>query len=404
MARRLGLGTQIFIVILFGILLAFLTKNTVAHDTVLAITQLLGKLFVEILKAIAPVLVFILIISAIAQHQSSTLNKSHGLKSVLILYAIGMLLAAIIAVSISFLFPVTIPLQGIEAANRPTPNGLGEVLNNLLFKIAINPIKALCDSNYLSILVWATVLGLALKKAPESVKQLLNSLSSAISTIVQWVIRLSPIGIFGLITSTILTTGWQALNAYLHVLLLIVVAMAFMAFLGNPLIVFLKTKRNPYPLVFTCLKESGIIAFFIRSSVANIPVNLNLSKKLGLKEEVYSVSIPLGATINMEGAAITITILTLAAVHSVGIPVDFFSTLLLVLLAVIGAIGASGVPGGALPLVPMAASLFNIEHDVAMQMVAVGLSIMVVQDPCGTALNSSTDVVFTAAADPKYNR
>lgn len=401
--RRLGLGTQITIAITIGVFVALLSKETVAQHTVFYIAQLLGKIFVEILKAIAPILVFILIIAAIAKSSYTNVQKNYGLRNVLWLYLLGMLLATLVAVGASFLFPSIIPLQGIEAANRPVPSSFTEIISNLLFKIVSNPIKSLSDANYLSILAWAVVIGLALRPSPTIVKEVLYSLSDAISHIVRWIIRLSPVGVFGLVTTTIISTGLQSLWAYLHVLTVIVVAMLFMALVGNPFIVWLKTRRNPYPLIFTCLKESAFIAFFLRSSVANIPVNLNLCKKLGLKEDIYSISIPLGATINMEGAAITITVLTLAAVQTIGIDINFLSTFLLILLAVIGAVGASGVPGGALPLIPMAASLFNIDHDIAMQVVAVGLTIIVVQDPCGTALNSSTDVVFTAAADPKYS-
>lgn len=401
--KRFSLGTQIAFAVVLGIIVAWICKDTSLHAPVLHSMQLLGKLFVEILKAIAPILVFILIIAAIAQKSQPNIQKNHGLRSVLWLYFLGMLLATLVAVAFSFAFPSIIPLEGINAASRPTPSSFVDILTNLLFKIVSNPITAIADANYLSILAWATVLGLTLKSSPAVVKELIHSLADAISAIVRYVIRFSPLGILGLVTATILNTGLQSLWAYLHVLIVIVVAMLFMALIGNPLLVWLKTRRNPYPLVLTCLKESALMAFFLRSSVANIPVNLNLCKKLGLKEEVYSISIPLGATINMEGAAITITVLTLAAVQTMGINVDFFSTFLLVLLAVAGAVGASGVPGGALPLIPMAASLFNINHDIAMQVVAVGLTIIVIQDPCGTALNSSTDVVFTAAADPKYS-
>jgi len=246
------------------------------------------------------------------------------------------------------------------------------------------------------------VLGLALRAADEPTRNFLQNISDAVNKVMYWIIRLAPIGIFGLTLHAFVSTGLENLAAYLHVLLAIVGAMAFMALVLNPLIVFFAIRKNPYPLVWTCLKESGLIAFVIRSSVANIPVNLNLCKKLGLDEETYAVTIPLGATMNMEGASITITILTLAAVHTLGIHVDFITAFLLVIIAVIGACGASGIPGGALPLVPMACSLFNISNDVAMQMVTIGLIISVVQDPCGTLLNSSTDVVFTAAVDPVY--
>ena len=361
--------------------------------------NLLGSLFVGALKAIAPLLVFTLVVSAVAQHRK---GMNSNIRPVIVLYVVGMAVAALLAVAVSFAFPSFVPLNGVDVADKPIPNGLGEVLQNLLLKIVTNPVQALADANYTGILAWALALGLALRAADEPTRNFLQNISDAVNKVMYWIIRLAPIGIFGLTLHAFVSTGLENLAAYLHVLLAIVGAMAFMALVLNPLIVFFAIRKNPYPLVWTCLKESGLIAFVIRSSVANIPVNLNLCKKLGLDEETYAVTIPLGATMNMEGASITITILTLAAVHTLGIPVDFITAFLLVIIAVIGACGASGIPGGALPLVPMACSLFNINNDVAMQMVTIGLIISVVQDPCGTLLNSSTDVVFTAAADPVY--
>ena len=361
--------------------------------------NLLGSLFVGALKAIAPLLVFTLVVSAVAQHRK---GMNSNIRPVIVLYVVGMAVAALLAVAVSFAFPSFVPLNGVDVADKPIPNGFGEVLQNLLLKIVTNPVQALSDANYIGILAWALVLGLALRAADEPTRNFLKNISDAVNNVMYWIIRLAPIGIFGLTLHAFVSTGLENLAAYLHVLLAIVGAMSFMALVLNPLIVFFAVRKNPYPLVWTCLKESGLIAFVIRSSVANIPVNLNLCKKLGLNEETYAVTIPLGATMNMEGASITITILTLAAVHTLGIPVDFITAFLLVIIAVIGACGASGIPGGALPLVPMACSLFNISNDVAMQMVTIGLIISVVQDPCGTLLNSSTDVVFTAAADPVY--
>ncbi|AZR59601.1 serine/threonine transporter SstT [Eikenella corrodens] len=394
-----GLASQITFAFFGAVALGLLVRFAGSSSMVASAGNLLGSLFVGALKAIAPLLVFTLVVSAVAQHRK---GMNSNIRPVIVLYVVGMAVAALLAVAVSFAFPSFVPLNGVDVADKPIPNGFGEVLQNLLLKIVTNPVQALADANYIGILAWALVLGLALRAADEPTRNFLQNISDAVNKVMYWIIRLAPIGIFGLALHTFVSTGLENLAAYLHVLLAIVGAMAFMALVLNPLIVFFAIRKNPYPLVWTCLKESGLIAFVIRSSVANIPVNLNLCKKLGLNEETYAVTIPLGATMNMEGASITITILTLAAVHTLGIPVDFITAFLLVIIAVIGACGASGIPGGALPLVPMACSLFNINNDVAMQMVTIGLIISVVQDPCGTLLNSSTDVVFTAAADPVY--
>ena len=394
-----GLASQITFAFFGAVALGLLVRFAGGSSVVASAGNLLGSLFVGALKAIAPLLVFTLVVSAVAQHRK---GMNSNIRSVIVLYVVGMAVAALLAVAVSFAFPSFVPLNGVDVADKPIPNGFGEVLQNLLLKIVTNPVQALADANYIGILAWALVLGLALRAADEPTRNFLQNISDAVNKVMYWIIRLAPIGIFGLTLPAFVSTGLENLAAYLHVLLAIVGAMAFMALVLNPLIVFFAIRKNPYPLVWTCLKESGLIAFVIRSSVANIPVNLNLCKKLGLDEETYAVTIPLGATMNMEGASITITILTLAAVHTLGIHVDFITAFLLVIIAVIGACGASGIPGGALPLVPMACSLFNISNDVAMQMVTIGLIISVVQDPCGTLLNSSTDVVFTAAADPVY--
>ena len=394
-----GLASQITFAFFGAVALGLLVRFAGGSSMVASAGNLLGSLFVGALKAIAPLLVFTLVVSAVAQHRK---GMNSNIRPVIVLYVVGMAVAALLAVAVSFAFPSFVPLNGVDVADKPIPNGFGEVLQNLLLKIVINPVQALADANYIGILAWALVLGLALRAADEPTRNFLRNISDAVNKVMYWIIRLAPIGIFGLTLHAFVSTGLENLAAYLHVLLAIVGAMAFMALVLNPLIVFFAIRKNPYPLVWTCLKESGLIAFVIRSSVANIPVNLNLCKKLGLNEETYAVTIPLGATMNMEGASITITILTLAAVHTLGIHVDFITAFLLVIIAVIGACGASGIPGGALPLVPMACSLFNISNDVAMQMVTIGLIISVVQDPCGTLLNSSTDVVFTAAADPVY--
>ncbi len=394
-----GLASQITFAFFGAVALGLLVRFAGGSSVVASAGNLLGSLFVGALKAIAPLLVFTLVVSAVARHRKGI---NSNIRPVIVLYVVGMAVAALLAVAVSFAFPSFVPLNGVDVADKPIPNGFGEVLQNLLLKIVINPVQALADANYIGILAWALVLGLALRAADEPTRNFLQNISDAVNKVMYWIIRLAPIGIFGLTLHAFVSTGLENLAAYLHVLLAIVGAMAFMALVLNPLIVFFAIRKNPYPLVWTCLKESGLIAFVIRSSVANIPVNLNLCKKLGLDEETYAVTIPLGATMNMEGASITITILTLAAVHTLGIHVDFITAFLLVIIAVIGACGASGIPGGALPLVPMACSLFNISNDVAMQMVTIGLIISVVQDPCGTLLNSSTDVVFTAAADPVY--
>ena len=394
-----GLASQITFAFFGAVALGLLVRFAGGSSVVASAGNLLGSLFVGALKAIAPLLVFTLVVSAVAQHRK---GMNSNIRPVIVLYVVGMAVAALLAVAVSFAFPSFVPLNGVDVADKPIPNGFGEVLQNLLLKIVTNPVQALADANYIGILAWALVLGLALRAADEPTRNFLQNISDAVNKVMYWIIRLAPIGIFGLTLHAFVSTGLDNLAAYLHVLLAIVGAMAFMALVLNPLIVFFAIRKNPYPLVWTCLNESGLIAFVIRSSVANIPVNLNLCKKLGLNEETYAVTIPLGATMNMEGASITITILTLAAVHTLGIHVDFITAFLLVIIAVIGACGASGIPGGALPLVPMACSLFNISNDVAMQMVTIGLIISVVQDPCGTLLNSSTDVVFTAAADPVY--
>ena len=384
-----SLVKQIFIGLVLGILLA-----VVAPDVAIAM-EILGTFFVGSLKAVAPILVLVLVANAIAQHQSG--NQVY-IKPILTLYLLGTFGAALVAVVASFLFPTTLTLVTGEVTQTP-PSGILEVLKTLVLNIADNPIKALFNANYIGVLTWAILLGIALRHASVSSKLVLNDTSEAISKIVRWVIRLAPIGVFGLVASTIATTGLVELMNYAHLLMVLVGSMLFVALVMNPLIVWWKIRRNPYPLVFQCLTESGITAFFTRSSAANIPVNMALCKKLGLHEDTYSISIPLGATINMAGAAITITVLTLAAVHTLGIPVDIPTALLLSVIAAIGACGASGVPGGSLLLIPMACSLFGISSDISTQVVAVGFIIGVVQDSCETALNSSTDVLFTAAAD-----
>ena len=397
----LGLVTQIAIGLVLGILVGVLVRNTTAASAVVEIGAILGSLFVGALKAVAPILVFALVTSAISQHRS---GNPTNIRPILVLYLVGTFAAAVVAVGASFLFPSQLLLSGVEAASNEAPTGIGEVMRHLLMNLVSNPIQALANANYIGILAWALVLGTAFRQASEQTRTLINDVAEAISKVVRGVIRFAPLGIFGLVLLTIVKEGFDKLGFYLHLLAVLLGAMLFVALVVNPIIVFTQTRRNPFPLVFTCLRESGVTAFFTRSSAANIPVNMALAKKLGLHEDTYSVSIPLGATINMAGAAITITVLTMAAVHTLGIAVDFWTALLLSVIAAIGACGASGVAGGSLLLIPMACSLFNIPNDIAMQVVGVGFIIGVIQDSAETALNSSTDVLFTAAVDQAHKR
>jgi serine/threonine transporter len=324
-------------------------------------------------------------------------GRSTHMRPIITLYFIGTLAAALVAVSLSFMFPAELVLVTNNAAASP-PEGIGEVLSTLLFKIVQNPISALLEGNYIGILAWAIGLGLVLRSAAQTTKTVLQDFANAVTGIVRFVIQLAPIGVFGLVAGTVAATGLDALRGYAHLLALLVASMLIIALLVNPLIVLIKTRANPYPLVLRCLRESGVTAFFTRSSAANIPVNMQLCKELNLDEDTYSVSIPLGATVNMGGAAITITVMTLAAVNTLGVEVDIYTALLLCVIAAVSACGASGVAGGSLLLIPLACGLFGIPYEVAMQVVGVGFIIGVVQDSCETALNSSTDVVFTAAA------
>ncbi|MFZ2553700.1 serine/threonine transporter SstT [Psychrobacter sp. BF1] len=395
MYQRIGLVPLIVIGLILGVLIGWLAPSA---GIALGI---LGTLFVGALKAVAPILVFILVMAAICQHRS---ESEVYVKPVLVMYLFGTFLAALIAVGASFLFPTELVFISGDAVEQIPPANLKEVLGNLLLSLVANPVNAIANANYIGILAWAIIIGFALRQASETTRTAVVDFSEAISQVVKWVIALAPFGILGLVANTVAETGFAALAGYGRILLVMIGCMLFIALVVNPIIVFVKTGKNPYPLVFTCLSESGITAFFTRSSAANIPVNMNLAQKLGLHEETYSVTIPLGATINMAGAAITINVLTLAAAHTLGIEVSFASALLLSLVATISACGASGVPGGSLLLIPLAASLFSIPNDIAIQVVAIGFIIGVVQDSAETALNSSTDVLFTAAADPKYAR
>ena len=356
---------------------------------------ILGDLFVGGLKAIAPVLVFTLVANALSQHQK---GQDTNMKTVIFLYLLGTFAAALIAVLASFLFPVQITLSNASTEIAP-PDGIGQVLSNLLLNLVDNPLNAIVKANYIGILSWAVVFGLAMREASKNSKELLKTMAGVTSKIVEWIINLAPFGIMGLVFKTISDKGITSLANYGILLGLLIATMAFVALVINPLIAFFFMRKNPYPLVFKCLRVSGITAFFTRSSAANIPVNMKLCQDLGLNPDTYSVSIPLGSTINMAGAAVTINILTLAAVNTLGISVDFGTAFVLSVVAAISACGASGIAGGSLLLIPVACSLFGISNDVAMQVVGVGFVIGVVQDSCETALNSSTDVLFTAVAE-----
>lgn len=356
---------------------------------------ILGDLFVGGLKAIAPVLVFTLVANALSQHQK---GQDTNMKTVIFLYLLGTFAAALIAVLASFLFPVQITLSSASTEIAP-PDGIGQVLSNLLLNLVDNPLNAIVKANYIGILSWAVVFGLAMREASKNSKELLKTMAGVTSKIVEWIINLAPFGIMGLVFKTISDKGITSLANYGILLGLLIATMAFVALVINPLIAFFSMRKNPYPLVFKCLRVSGITAFFTRSSAANIPVNMKLCQDLGLNPDTYSVSIPLGSTINMAGAAVTINILTLAAVNTLGISVDFGTAFVLSVVAAISACGASGIAGGSLLLIPVACSLFGISNDVAMQVVGVGFVIGVVQDSCETALNSSTDVLFTAVAE-----
>jgi len=382
-----SLVKQIMIGLVAGVALAWFSR-----DAALAV-GLLGELFVRALKAVAPLLVLVLVISSIANHQQ---GQKTNIRPIIMLYLLSTFFAAVVAVIFSHLFPQTLSMN-VGATQITPPSGITEVLHGLLMSMVSNPIEALMNANYIGILVWALGLGLAFRHASPSSKAFLNDASNAATWVVRCVIRCAPLGIFGLVASILASTGFDALWEYANLLALLLGCMLIMALVINPMLVFQKIRRNPYPLVFTCMRESGVTAFFTRSSAANIPVNMALAKRLNLDEDTYSVSIPLGATISMAGASITITVLTLAAVHTLGIAVDVPTAILLSLVASLCACGASGVAGGSLLLIPVACNMFGIPNDLAMQVVAVGFIIGVLQDSAETALNSSTDILFTAA-------
>lgn len=392
---RISLVSRIIIAIILGVAVAVVFPEAAPS------LRLLGDLFIKALKSVAPILVFVLVLASIANFKVGQTNVA--IRPIMLMYGAGMFLAALSAVVASMLFPSTLFLDIAAQADLQPPGSLGEILQNLVLSFVANPIVAISEANFIGILAWAVALGVAFRHASDSSKTLLNDTASAVNHVIRLVISFAPVGIFGLVAVTFAEAGLETLSNYAQLLTVLLGTMLFVALVINPLMVALVTRRNPYPLVFTCLRESGITAFFTRSSAANIPVNLDLAKRLGVSESTSSVAIPLGATINMGGASVTITVLTLAAVHTLGISVDFSTMLILSVVAAVSACGASGVAGGSLLLIPVACGLFGISSDIAMQVVAIGMVISVLQDSTETALNSSTDVLFTVAVDRALN-
>ncbi|WP_270314467.1 serine/threonine transporter SstT [Streptococcus infantarius] len=379
--------------VIIGVILGFILGMTLPKVSAIGI---LGDLFVGGLKAVAPLLVFVLVASALSQNEK---GQKTNMSTIIGLYLVGTLAAALVAVVVNYFFPITLTLDTATQPKLSSPEGVGQVFHSLLLQMVDNPINALGTANYIGVLTWAVIFGLAFRNSNKETKELLQTIADVTSQVVRWIINLAPFGILGLVFKTISDNGVKILANYGFLILALVGTMLFVALVINPFIAFLFMRKNPYPLVFRCLKDSGLTAFFTRSSAANIPVNMKLCEELGLNKDTYKVSIPLGATINMGGAAITINVLTLAAVNTLGIHVDFPTALLLSVLSAVSACGASGVTGGSLLLVPVACSLFGISNDLAMQVVGVGFIVGVVQDSCETALNSSTDVLFTAVAE-----
>lgn len=389
--NQLSIVKRILVGLVIGIVLAL------AVPTQASFVVIFGSLFVSALKGVAPILVFFLVMAAISQHKA---GHQTNMGSIIKLYLLGTLLASVIGVVASFAFPVTLTMAaGVDSITPP--GGVVEVLKTLLLNVVDNPIKALFNANYIGILAWAAILGFMLRHAADTTKTLIGNFADALSNVVRFIINFAPLGIMGLVFESIATSGLESLLSYGQLLMVLIGCMFFVALVVNPIIVYTQIKQNPYPLVLKSIRVSGLTAFFTRSSAANIPVNMELCEELGLDRDNFSVSIPLGATINMAGAAITISVLTLAAVHTLGIQVDIATALILSVLAAVSACGASGVAGGSLLLIPLACSLFGISNDVAMQVVGVGFIVGVLQDSCETALNSSTDVIFTAAAEFK---
>lgn len=386
--------TNLMLRILAGIIVGSVLALTIPG---VGVISLLGDLFVGALKAVAPVLVAVLVISSVATARTGLGSR---FRTVISLYLLTTLLAAMVAVVASFIFPAHITLTDVSGATNSAPGALGDVFRNIVSGVMDNPVTAITKANYLSILFWALLFGLALKSvaSPQTISNI-HGWADAVSKVVAWIIQCAPFGILGLVYTTVSQSGLEIFTTYGKLLLLLVGCMLIVSLVLNPLIVACMLRRNPYPLLWTCLKESAVSAFFTRSSAANIPVNMNLCKKMGVDEDFYSVSIPLGSTINMNGAAVTITVMTMAACHTLGVMPSLGSAILLSIIATFGACGASGVAGGSLLLIPMACSLFGISNDIAMQVVAVGFIIGVVQDSVETALNSSGDVFFTIATD-----
>ena len=387
---RLSLVQRIIIAIILGVAVAIIFPNAAPY------LSLLGDLFIKALKSVAPILVLVLVLASIANFKIGSSNAY--IKPIMVMYAVGMFLAALSAVIVSMVFPSELFLKVAQTDMTP-PGSLAEILKNLLLSFVANPVTAISEANFIGILAWAVALGIAFRHASDTTKSFLTDAADAVNRVIRLVIAFAPVGIFGLVAVTFADSGLKTLASYAHLLTVLIGTMFFVALVINPIMVAVMTRSNPYPLVFQCLRESGITAFFTRSSAANIPVNLDLAKRLGVPESTASVAIPLGAAINMAGASVTITVLTLATVHTLGIHVDFTTMLILSVVATVSACGASGVAGGSLLLIPVACGLFGISSDIAMQVVAVGMVISVLQDSTETALNSSTDVLFTAAVD-----
>lgn len=389
-----SLVKQILVALVLGIIVAF------AAPGVATSAGFLGKVFVTALKAVAPVLVFVLVMSSIANQDLD--GESAHIKPIIALYLIGTFAAAVVAVIASFMFPTKLIMAAGQSVTAP--GAISDVLGNLILNVVDNPVRAIANGNYIGILAWAIAMGVVLRHGTDSTREVLNDASKGVEFVVRLVIRFAPIGIFGLVAETFATTGVGVFAGYVQLLAVLLGSMAFVALIVNPLLVWLTTHENPFPVTFMTLRESGVSAFFTRSSAANIPVNLSICRRLGLPESTYSISIPIGATINMGGAAITITVLTLSAAHTLGVTVDISTAIFLSFVAALCACGASGVPGGSLMLIPLACGLFGIDQDMAMQVVAVGFIIGVLQDSAETALNSSSDALFTIAACRRAER
>ena len=389
---RLSLVTKIIIAIILGVAVAVFIPQVAPY------LSILGDLFIKALKSVAPILVFVLVLASIANFTVGN-GGNAKIKPIMVMYGIGMFLSALAAVTVSNIFPSTLFLDIPANSELQAPGSLAEIFKNLLLSFVANPVTAIAEANFIGILAWAVVLGLAFRHATDTSKVFLTDAANAVNRVIRLVINFAPIGIFGLVAVTFAESGIKTLTSYAHLLAVLIGTMFFVALVINPIMVAIVTRANPYPLVFKCLRESGITAFFTRSSAANIPVNLDLAKRLGVPETTASVAIPLGAAINMAGASVTITVLTLATVNTLGIPVDLTTMIILSVVATISACGASCVAGGSLLLIPVACGLFNISSDIAMQVVAIGMVISVLQDSTETALNSSTDVLFTVAVD-----